>query len=158
MSKSERAGIWLITDTKEGGVPGYFVYKLLQGKVSVYEGDLKINTIEVKEGMKPKLIGVLAALSSSRDRTASVYTETEIKFETIAIDRLKFCLKEEVAENVREDIETAIKAITKRDEIKRLQSEIAQLSLPEKIDVPDDVNPELKEVLSELKDLYESSH
>ena len=155
MAKSRRAGEWII---KEGGVSETYVYKLLQGKVLIYEGDQRINTIEVKEDMKPKLIGVLAALSNNRDRTASVCTDTEIKFETISIDQIKNALKKDVAENVREDVDAVIKAITMRDEIKRLQSKIAQLSLPEKLDVPDDVNPEVKEVLSELKDIYESSN
>ena len=154
MSKSRRAGEWLI---KEGDTSGIYVYKLLQGKVSVREGDQKINTIEVKEGMKPKLIGVIAALSNSK-RTASVSTDTQVIFETISIDQIKNALKKEVTENVRKDVDAAIKAITMRDEIKRLQSKIAQLSLPEQLDVPDDVTPEVKEVLSELKEIYESSN
>ncbi len=99
--------------------------------------------------MRPKLIGLIAALSNSR-RTASVSTDTQVMFETISIDQIKNALKK--------DVDTAIKAITMRDEIKRLQSKIAQLSLPEQLDVPDDVTPEVKEVLSELKEIYESSN
>ncbi len=154
MAKSRRAGEWLI---KEGDTSEMYVYKLLQGKVSVREGDQKINTIEVKEGMKPKLIGIIAALSNGR-RTASVSTDTQVIFETISIDQIKNDLKKDVTENVRKDVEAAIKAITMRDEIKRLQSKIAQLSLPEQLDVPDDVTSQIKEVLSELKEIYESSN
>jgi CRP-like cAMP-binding protein len=153
--KSRRSGEWLI---KEGEVTGANVYKLLQGTVSVYEGDQKINTIEVKEGMSPKLIGVLAALSDSRDRTASVCTDTEIKFETINIDQIKTALKKEVTEKVREDVDTVIKAVTMRDEIKRLQGKIAKLPLPEKLDVPNGVSPDVKDVLAELSNLYESTN
>ncbi len=154
MAKSRRAGEWLI---KEGDTSEMYVYKLLQGKVSVREGDQKINTIEVKEGMKPKLIGIIAALNNGR-RTASVSTDTQVIFETISIDQIKNDLKKDVTENVRKDVEAAIKAITMRDEIKRLQSKIAQLSLPEQLDVPDDVTSQIKEVLSELKEIYESSN
>ncbi len=44
MSKSRRAGEWLI---KEGDTTEIDVYKLLQGKVSVYEGGRKRTSIEV---------------------------------------------------------------------------------------------------------------
>jgi hypothetical protein len=152
MAKSRRAGEWLV---KEGEPSGANVYKLLQGKVTVYEGSRKITSIEVNEGEEPKLIGVIAALRSDGGRTASVATDTEIKFETISIDHIQAVMKKEIPQQLKDDIESAIKAITMRDEVNRLLNKISQLSLPKRLEIPENIDPEVTEVLSELKNIYE---
>ena len=152
MSQSRRAGEWLI---KEGEATKKNIYKLLEGKVSIYEGGKKRTSIEVKEGTEPRLIGVLAALSSEGGRTASVGTDTEIRFETISIDHIKNILQKDIPQNIKEDIDTAIKAIVLRDEVNRLLDKLSKLTLAKKIEIPENVDPEAGEVLSELKKMYE---
>jgi CRP-like cAMP-binding protein len=154
MSQSRRAGEWLI---KEGEVSRKNIYKLLRGAVSIYEGGKKRASIEVKEGAEPRLIGVLAALSSDGGRTASVGTDTEIKFETISIDHIKNILEKDIPQHIKEDIDTAIKAIVLRDEVNRLLDKLSKLSLAKKLEIPENVDPEVEEVLSELKKMHESS-
>jgi hypothetical protein len=154
MSQSRRAGEWLI---KEGDTSEIDVYKLIQGKVSVYEGGRKRTSIEVKEGEEPKLIGVIAALSSDRGRTASVGTDTEIKFETISINHIKNIIKKDIPQDIKENIESVIKAIIARDKINRLLNDISKLSLPGKLEIPENISQDAVEVLSELKNIYERS-
>ena len=154
MSQSRRAGEWLI---KEGDTSEIDVYKLLQGTVSVYEGGRKRTSIEVKEGEEPKLIGVIAGLSSDRGRSASVVTDTEIKYETISIDHIKNIIKKDIPQDIKEDIDSVIKAIVARDKINRLLNDISKLSLPGKLKVPENISQDAVEVLSELKNIYERS-
>ena len=152
--KKIEAGQWLFT---EDSVPGNIIYKLVKGKISIYKGDKRINTIEVTDGMKPRLIGVVAALTSERERTVSVQTDTEVEVETMYIDYLKGLLKSDLSAEMQSDIDAIIKSIVVRDKIKRLQRELSSISPPEKLDVPDNLNPKVSEVLSELMEVYESS-
>lgn len=152
--KTIRAGQWLIT---EGSVSGNIIYKLIKGRVSIYEGGKRINAIEVEEGMKPRLIGVISALTSDRVRTASVRTDTDIDVETVYIDHFKGLLKHDVPAEMKDDIDAIIKSIVVRDKIKRLQRELSEIAPPEKLGIPDNLNQEVSEVLSELMEVYESS-
>ncbi len=154
MSQSMRAGEWLI---KEGDTSEIDVYKLLEGKVSVYEGGRKRTSIEVREGEEPKLIGVIAALSSDRGRSASVVTDTEIRYETISMGHIKNIIKKDIPEDIKEDIDLAIEAIVARDKINRLLNDISKLSLPGKLKIPDDISQDAVDVLTELKNIYERS-
>jgi hypothetical protein len=154
MAKSRRAGEWLI---KEGDTSEIDVYKLLRGKVSVYEGGRKRTSIEVKEGEEPELIGVIAAFSSDRGRSASVVTETEIIYETISIGHIKNIIKKDLPQDIKEDIDSVIKAIVARDKINRLLNDVSQLSLPGKLKIPENISQDAVEVLSELKNIYERS-
>ncbi len=152
--KKIEAGQWLFT---EGGVPGSVIYKLIKGRVSIYRDDKMINSLEVEEGMKPRLIGVLSALVRDRKPTASVRTDTDVEVETMYIDHLQGLLKHDVPAEMRDDIDAIIKSIVVRDKIKRLQRELSAISPPEKLDIPDNINPEVSEVLSELMEVYKSS-
>ncbi len=152
--KSRKAGEWFI---KQGDTSDIDVYKLLQGKISIYEGGRKKASIEVKEGEEPKLIGVIAALSSDRRRAASVVTDTEIKFETISIDHIKNIIKKDIPQDIKEDIDSVIKAIVARNKINRLLNDISQLPLPGKLKIPENISQDAVEVLSDLKNIYERS-
>ena len=154
MSQSMRAGEWLI---KEGDTSEVDVYKLLEGKVSVYEGGRKRTSIEVREGEEPKLIGVIAALSSDRGRSASVVTDTEIRYETISMGHIKNIIKKDIPADIKEDIDLAIEAIVARDKINRLLNDISKLSLPGKLKIPEDISRDAVDVLTELKNIYERS-
>ncbi len=154
MSQSMRAGEWLI---KEGDTSEIDVYKLLEGKVSVYEGGRKRTSIEVREGEEPKLIGVIAALSSDRGRSASVVTDTEIRYETISMGHIKNIIKKDIPSDIKEDIDLAIEAIVARDKINRLLNDISKLSLPGKLKIPEDISQDAVDVLTELKNIYERS-
>lgn len=152
--KKIEAGQWLFT---EDSVTGSIIYKLIKGKISIYKGDKRINTIEVEDGMKPRLIGVVSALTSERARTVSVETDTEVEVEIMYIDYFKGLLKNDLPAEMQSDIDAIIKSIVVRDKIKRLQRELSAISPPEKLDIPDNINPEVSEVLSELMEVYESS-
>ncbi len=152
--KSISAGQWLFT---EGDAPASIIYKLTKGRVSIYEGGKRINTMEVEEGMKPRLIGVISALTSDRVRTASVKTDTDIDVEIIYIDHFKGLIKHDVPAEVKDDIDAIIKSIVVRDKIKRFQRELSEIAPPEKLEIPDDLNQEVSEVLSELMEVYKSS-
>ena len=152
--KKIEPGQWLFT---EDSVPGSIIYKLIKGKVSIYKGDKRINIIEVAEGMKPRLIGVISALTSDKSRSASVVTDTDVEVETMYSDHIKGILKSDVPQDMRSEIDAIIKSIVVRDKIKHLQRELSEISPPEKLDIPDNLNPEVSEVLSELMEVYESS-
>ena len=163
--KTFKAGGWLF---KEGdvprsiiykltGIPRHIIYKLIKGKVSIYKGDKRINIIEVAEGMKPRLLGVISALTSDRSRSVSVVTDTDVEVEIMYSDHIKGLLKNDMPPEVRDDIEAIIKSIVVRDKIKQLQRELFDISPSEKLDIPNNVNPEVSELLSELMEVYENS-
>ncbi len=100
---------------------------------------------------------MIAALSSDRGRTASVGTDTEIKFETISINHIKNIIKKDIPQDIKENIESVINAIVARDKINRLLNDVSQLSLPGKLKIPENISQDAVEVLSELKNIYERS-
>jgi len=160
-TKEIKSGQWLC---KEGTVHRDYYYKLLKGEVSVHESDQLMARIEVQEGQRPRLIGVLSVLSGQHDpvgdthkHTTSVTTDTDITCETIAIAPLKHSLREELDEDKRNEIEAIVKAISMRDKIKILQNKISQLPLPEKFEFSENISPEVSEVLHELQVLYDST-
>ena len=139
------------------GVPRHIIYKLIKGKVSIYKGDKRINIIEVAEGMKPRLIGVISALTTDRSRSVSVVTDTDVEVETMYSDHIKDILKSDVPQDMRSEIDAIIKSIVLRDKIKCLQRELSEISPPETLKVSDTLNPEVSDVLSELMKVYDSS-
>ena len=163
--KTIKAGQWLF---KEGdvprsiickliSVPRHIIYKLIKGKVSIYKGDKRINIIEVAEGMKPRLIGVISVLTNDRSRSVSVVTHTDVEVEIIYSDHIKDILKSDVPQETRSEIDAIIKSIVMRDKIKCLQRELSAISPPEALKVSDTLNPEVSELLSELMEVYDSS-
>jgi hypothetical protein len=161
LTKEISSGQWLY---KEGTVHRDYFHKLLKGKVSVYESDQMIGSIEVQEGQKPRLLGVLSVLSGEHDpvndahkHTASVTTNTDITCETIEIGPLKHSLRQELDEDKRSEVDAIVKAIIMSDKIKLLQRRISQLPLPEKFEFPENISPEISEVLHELQELYDGT-
>jgi hypothetical protein len=73
------------------------------------------------------------------------------------IDHIKDLLKNNVPPEMKDDIEAIIRSIVVRDKIKRLQRELSEISPPERLEIPDNLNPEVSELLSELMKVYESS-
>jgi hypothetical protein len=123
-----------------------------------------IGSIDVQEGQRPRLIGVLSVLSGEHDpvgdahkHTASVETSTDITCETIEIGPLKHSLREELDKDKRNEIDAIVKAIIMRDKIKLLQRQISQLPLPEKFEFPENISPGVSEVLHELQELYDGT-
>jgi len=160
-TKEISSGQWLY---KEGTEHRDYFHKLLKGKVSVYESDQKIASIEVVEGQEPRLIGVLSVLSGEHDpvgdahkHTASVATESNVTCETIAIRPLKHSLREELDEEKRNEVDAVVKAIIMRDKIKELQLKTSKLHLPEKFEYPENISPKVSEVLHELQVLYDGT-
>ena len=156
-----RSGGWIF---KEGATHGSHIYKLLQGEVSIYEGDQKIATLKVKEGQKPRMIGVLSALSGEHDpvnkrhvHTSSVAANTDLTCETLDISFLRHSLREELDEDKKDEIEAVIKAIVMRRKISELKRKISNLPLPEKFKVPENISPEVSDVLHEIQKLYDGT-
>ena len=136
LTREISSGQWLY---KEGTVHRDYYHKLLKGKVSVYEGDQHMASIDVQEGQRPRLLGVLSVLSGEHDpvndahkHTASVTTNTDITCEAIEIGPLKHSLRQELDEDKRSEIDAIAKAIIMRNKIKLMQRKISQLPLPEK--------------------------
>ncbi len=161
LTKEFRSGGWIF---KQGATHGVHIYKLLQGEATVYEGDQKIATINVQKGQRPRMIGVLSALSGEYDHvnkrhvhTASVAANTDLTCETLDISFLRRSLRKELDEDKRDEIETVVKVIVMRDKIKEWQRKISQIPLPKKFEVPENVSPEVAEVLHELQELYDST-
>jgi len=69
-------GQWIFM---EKSLPGYFIYRLLEGKVSIYHHGSKINEIEIKRGDKPALIGMISALRPDGMHIASVRSESQLR-------------------------------------------------------------------------------
>ncbi len=143
---------WIIT---EGGVPSYSIYRLLKGKVSIHSGGVKINEIDVAEGGEPAYLGVIAALRSDRQNTASVRSETQIEVEKQSIDQLWGILHNELSGDTQTSVSTMIEAIAIKNEIDSLASKLAKLGGVE-LTVQDDLRSEAKDTLKEVERIYKS--
>jgi len=141
---------WLIT---AGGVPAYFIYRLLKGRVGIYDEGVKVATVEVKEGDNPKFIGFMATLSKDLVHRASVRTETEIEVDTHYIDHVRGLLAHDVSEKMQDDIQNMIEIISAVNQVRSLQKRISNMTKIE-LTIPENTNPELKDILDELDRLY----
>jgi len=144
------ANQWLIT---AGGVPAYFIYRLLKGRVAVYDEGVKVASVEVKEGDEPKFIGFIATLSKDLVHRASVRTETEIEVDTHYIDHIRGLIAHETSEKTRDDIQQMIEIISAVNQVRSLQKKISNLPRVE-LTVPEDTSPDLKNIMGELERLY----
>ena len=143
-------GVWIMTED----LPNYFYfYKLLKGKVSIHSRDQKINELEVKEGGKPIILGMIAALQKDRKHIASVRSETEIEVMRMDIDQTHGILTNDIPQNLKGDVITMVDTITVKNEIRSLQHKLEDLPNvnPE---LPSDMKPAVQELLSELISLY----
>jgi len=142
---------WIVSQT---GLPAFFVRKLLKGRVGIYEEGEKIATIEVSEGMKPKWLGFTSSLSQDFIHKASIKTETEVEVDTVYTEHIWGLLKNEVPNDIQEDIKHMVEAINVGGHIKGLKIKLSKVP---KIDlkIQPDYDSELLEILQELKDIYE---
>lgn len=145
-----KSGEWLF---KEQNPPGYSIYKLMKGKVSIYKREKKIREMEVKEGMKPIMLGITAALRNDRQHMASVKAESDIEVNRIFIDHIKSVIADEIPQDIKHDISSMIESIVIGTEILYL---ISKKSNKPSLDVkiPDNVSTAASEILSEIISLY----
>ena len=135
-------------------IPAYFMFKLLQGKVSIYSSGVKVNELEVKAGQEPAILGLHAALRDDRLHTASIKSDTELKVVRVYMDHIRGILKNEIPENVRKDISAAIDVIVTHDKIESLKAKLA--SAPKvKVLIPANVSEEATSILRQISGLYD---
>ncbi len=142
------AGQWIFT---EGGQYGYFMYKLIKGKVSVYSGGAKVNEITVNEGDAPVSLGIIAALREDGKHTASVKSETEIVVERVFLDQIRGVLRNEIPDEMKSDIDTMLNTILINNEINSLKARLAKLPKVS-LEIPE--NLQSNSVLQEIVRLY----
>ncbi len=145
-----KAGEWLYT---EGGVPEYFIYRLLQGRVSIYKGPIKIRERELKEGDSPVTFGIPALLRENRQHLSSVKAESDLVVERIYTDKMRRLLKTELPEEMKQDLEVISQSIVVGWEAASRLNRFRQLRRVD-LEIPDNLKPETLEVLREIKRLY----
>ena len=143
-------GQWIFL---ERSLPGYFIYRLLEGKVAIFHSGSRINEVEVKKGDKPVLIGMISALRPDGLHIASVRSESKLQVERIYSDQVRGILNNEVPENTKADLRMMIDAIVVRNEIEALKNRLKTIK-EVKVNVPDNLPDELKEVLNNIATLY----
>lgn len=146
-----KADQWLFT---AGRVAEYCIYKLINGKVSIYKSGKKIREVEIKkDGMEPILMGITAVLRDDFMHQASVKTETEVQVERIYVDQIRGILANEIPGRLKKDIETMTESIVMGNEILCMIYKFSDTSRVN-LEIPDDLSSETREILSELKRLY----
>jgi hypothetical protein len=135
-------------------IPAYFMFKLLQGKVSIYSNGVKVNELEVKEGQDPAILGLHAALREDRLHTASIKSETQLKVVRVYMDHIRGILKNEIPENVRKEISAAIDVIVIHDKIESLKSRLAAAPRVT-VEIPASVSQEAASILRQISGLYD---
>ena len=145
------AGKWLFS---EGGVPEYFLYKLLKGKVSVHKGGAKVRDVKVEEGDPPVSLGVSALLSDSRVHMSSVRAETDVLVDKTSVDQIRGILAAEIPEQVKHDIDVMRRSIVLGNEVVSKWNQFSGLPTVD-LEFAEGLRPEVREVLSEIKRLYQ---
>ncbi|MBI3582237.1 MAG: cyclic nucleotide-binding domain-containing protein [Nitrospinae bacterium] len=144
-------GQWLIT---EGNTPAYFIYRLKKGKVSIYTNGKKINEMEVREGDKPKLLGVIAAFRDDRRHTASVKTESTVEVEMLYVNHLKGVLKFEMPSKIRKDVDAVLESIQLFNSMETIKNRLAEIGKI-RLSIPSNAHVNALELFDELKSVYE---
>ncbi|MDH4182620.1 MAG: hypothetical protein OEV92_00225 [Nitrospinota bacterium] len=143
-------GQWIFV---ERSLPGYFIYRLLEGKVSIFRHGTKIHETEVKKGDKPALIGMISTLRPDGLHIASVYSETELKVQKIYSDQIKGMLNNELPESTKQDIHAMIETIVLRNEIEVLENKLKAIK-PVSFKIPANTTTEMSQVLDGINNLY----
>ena len=143
-------GLWLITEDN----PAYFIFRLIKGRVSIYTHGKKVNELEVKEGEKSKLLGIIAILRGDRKHAASVRTESPVEVETIYIDQLLGIIRNETPANVQTDLAAMIESIQLYNSIESMQNRLAEIGKIS-FSIPSGSRGDVLELFEELKSLYE---
>ena len=134
-------------------MPGYFIYRLLEGKVSIHHSGARINEIEVKKGDKPVLIGMISALRPDGLHIASVRSESKLQVERIYSDQVRGILNNEVPDGTKADLRMMIDTIVVRNEIEALKNRLKTIKNVE-VQIPENLPEELREVLGNINTLY----
>jgi len=145
-----KAGQWIFT---EDGVPEYFIYKLMKGRVSIYKSGRKIREVEIMDGKKPILLGITAVLREDRMHKASVKAETDVEVGSVPVEQIRGVLANEVPAEIKKETEIMTQAISLGNEIVSSLSKFNDL--PEvDLDIPEGLTSQTTEILSEIKRLY----
>ena len=147
------AGEWIIGKNE---VPAYFMYRLVNGKVSIFSKGKKVNTVEVKKGQRPVMLGVMAMFKDDGKHSASVKAETESELEMVYIDSVKNVVQKDLPDTYRKDLEAMIETIILCNELKCLQEDFREMEKIVPI-LPEGLPTDVSEVLKEVKGLYEQS-
>ncbi|MDH5679279.1 MAG: hypothetical protein OEZ28_11740 [Nitrospinota bacterium] len=145
-------GQWIFL---ERSLPGYFIYRLLEGKVSIYHSGTKIGELDVKKGDKPVLIGMISALRPDGLHIASVRSESKLQVERIYSDQVRGILNNEVPDNTKSDLRMMIDTIVVRNEIEALKHKLKTIK-PVNFQVPGGLPEDLQEVLQNIEKLYKN--
>lgn len=146
-------GDWIITENE---TPACFLYRLKKGTVSIHENGNMINTVEVEEGGKSILLGILAVLREERLHKASVRAESDVEVEQVYIESLRNHIGRDVPESFRNDLDLMIDTILINNRIKSLKNSFAERELVTQ-KMFEDTPEELFEVFDQLAGMYESS-
>lgn len=149
---TRKAGQWIITEG--GNIPEYFIYRLLEGQVSIYKGGRKIRDIAIKAGQQSITLGITSCFSPNLRHMASVKADTDVKLERIYLEQIQGVLDHEVPVSIQPDIKTMVKAIVMGNEITSTVNKLSDLPKVN-FQVPDDMSKETTEIVSEIKRLYE---
>ncbi len=150
-SQTIKSGQWMIIEEDHNS---HTLFKLRKGKVGIFCDGEKIKTVEVKDGDKPIMIGFLATLREDSRPIASVKAETELEVDVLNASHLKGILKYDTPKNLKEDINIMIESIMIRNRLTILEKKLLKKPIV-KLEIPQDINPEVSEVLTELSGLYE---
>ena len=145
------AGRWLFS---EGGVPEYFLYKLLKGRVSDHKGGVKLRDVKVEEGDPPLPLGVAALLSDHRVHMSSVRAETDVVLDKTSVDQIRGILAAEIPAQVKHEIDVMRRSIVLGNEVVSKWNEFSGLPTVD-LEIAEGMRPEVREVVSEIKRLYE---
>ena len=146
------ANQWLVV---QSDLPAYFLHKLIKGRVGIYEDGEKIDTVEVNEGMKPKLLNIISTLAKDHKRRTAVKTETEVKVDTAYQEHFWKLLSQEVPHDILEKVEKMIEAILIGDHVKSLRRKLSKLQVIEPLVIQETFNSEVTDLLVGIEGLYE---
>ena len=146
-------GDWIISESE---TPAYFLYRLKKGTVSIHENGTMINSVEVEDGQKSVLLGILAVLREDRLHKASVRAESDVEVEQVYIDKLRNHIGQDVPASFKNDLDLMIDTILINNRIKSLKNSFAERELVTQ-KMFDNAPEELSEIFSQLTGMYENS-
>jgi len=144
------AGKWIIA---EGGIPAYYVFKLIKGTVSIHKGGREIREAVIGPGDAPIMMGVTALLRPDRMHMASIRAETEVEAELIHVEHILGILRNNIPQAQKQTLKHMAEAINMGNEIISLVNkyfEVPRVNL----ELPDGLDQETTEVLTEVNRLY----
>ena len=139
----------------QSDLPAYFLYKLIKGRVGIYEDGEKIDTVEVNEEMTPRLLNIISTLAKDHKRRIAVKTETEVEVDSAYQEHFWKLLSHEVPHDMLEKIEKMIEVILVGDHIKSLRRKFSKMQVVGPLAIQETFNTEVKDLLFAIEGLYE---